>query len=50
MTPAHTRLKANSVPIEMASARSPRVMKKAKTVVNTPVRMVPMNGISNLVQ
>lgn len=50
MTPAQTRLKASSVPMEMASARSLSVMKKARVAVNAPVRMVPTTGVFSLLE
>ena len=48
MTPAHTKLKAISVPIEIASAKASRVIKNATPAVNIPVIIVPITGTSNL--
>ena len=44
--PAQTMLNAISVPIDMASVRASRVVKKAVPAVDTPVIMVPMTGTS----
>ena len=46
ITPALTRLKASSVPTEMALDRLSRLMKKAKQAVKMPVTSVPIRGIS----
>ena len=46
ITPAQMRLKAIKVPIEIASARMSRVMKKAITAVKIPVMIVPNTGTS----
>ena len=46
ITPAHIRLKAIKVPMEMASARISSVMKKAIPAVNIPVSIVPIRGMS----
>lgn len=46
VTPAHIRLKAIRVPMEMASARMSSVMKKAIAAVNIPVSIVPVRGMS----
>lgn len=46
MTPAHTKLKAINVPMEMASANASNVIKKATPAVNIPVKSVPTTGTS----
>ncbi len=48
ITPEFTRLKASKVPTEIALDKLSKSIKKARTVVNSPVISVPTRGIADL--